>query len=311
MPVSIVVGGQYGDEGKGKVVNFFAQKFKVVASVRVGYADTWHSTVDRAGNIQKFKCLPTSALRSVMINIIPSGAYIDLQMLLTEIEVAQCNNMNLMIDPYAVIIDENNNEFNSLNNLDNTYILKRMQKEKDLIFAKDIEILKIFIKDTKRVMRRILDKRQHILIEGTHGFGTSLLHSTMYPYCDSIETSAASFLSDVGLSPLDVLNIIMVTRVYPINRMSEAGRNSLEIETNVKRKIVDSEIYDEKIVKRAIQVNKPNIIVVNYADYFDYNYHEVAAISDKMRVGIDKISQLIDRKIDYIGTGKSTIIAYN
>ena len=36
MGVSIVIGGQYGSEGKGKVANYFANKFNADVTMRVG-----------------------------------------------------------------------------------------------------------------------------------------------------------------------------------------------------------------------------------------------------------------------------------
>lgn len=42
MEVSIVIGGQYGSEGKGKVANYFASKFNADVTMRVGGTNSWH-----------------------------------------------------------------------------------------------------------------------------------------------------------------------------------------------------------------------------------------------------------------------------
>lgn len=49
MPVSIVVGGQYGSEGKGKVVHHFAKEFKVKAAVKTSGINSGHTFIDEDG----------------------------------------------------------------------------------------------------------------------------------------------------------------------------------------------------------------------------------------------------------------------
>lgn len=43
MGVSIVIGGQYGSEGKGKVANYFANKFNADVTMRVGGTNSGHT----------------------------------------------------------------------------------------------------------------------------------------------------------------------------------------------------------------------------------------------------------------------------
>src|SRR3990172_4914428 len=48
MPVIVVVGGQWGDEGKGRIVDLLAQKAHVVARYSAG-ANAGHTVVNEAG----------------------------------------------------------------------------------------------------------------------------------------------------------------------------------------------------------------------------------------------------------------------
>jgi adenylosuccinate synthase len=50
MPVTVVVGGQFGSEGKGKVAHFFARSQNASVAVRVGGSNSGHTVVDRSGN---------------------------------------------------------------------------------------------------------------------------------------------------------------------------------------------------------------------------------------------------------------------
>src|SRR5262249_55478845 len=61
-----------------------------------------------------------------------------------------------------------------------------------------------------------LDAGKSALIEGTQGFGLSLYHSDYYPRCTSRDTTAAGFLSEVGVSPLLVREVVVVFRTFPI-----------------------------------------------------------------------------------------------
>ena len=66
--------------------------------------------------------------------------------------------------------------------------------------------------------------------------------------------------------------------------------------------------FDPEIVRRAIQVNRPNIIVMNHLDYIDYACHDTERISEAVSEFVHRVSGEIDRDIDYLGTGKAHMI---
>ena len=61
MPVSIVVGGQYGSEGKGKVAHFLAGRPEASVAIRTGGPNSGHTVVED-GRRHVFRCLPTACL---------------------------------------------------------------------------------------------------------------------------------------------------------------------------------------------------------------------------------------------------------
>ena len=79
-------------------------------------------------------------------------------------------------------------------------------------------------------MREHLEAGQRIIIEGTQGFGLSLLHSKYYPFVTSRDTTAAAFVSEAGLSPLDVDDIVLVLRAFPIRVGGNSGPLPNEID---------------------------------------------------------------------------------
>ena len=61
-----------------------------------------------------------------------------------------------------------------------------------------------------------MDSGKKVLVEGTQGSGLSVYHSTFYPKATSRDTNAAGFISEVGLSPRLVSEIVLVFRTFPI-----------------------------------------------------------------------------------------------
>src|SRR5260370_22311400 len=73
-----------------------------------------------------------------------------------------------------------------------------------------------YLTDGSDEVNRDLDYGKKVLIEGTQGFGLSLYHSDHYPKTTSRDTTAAGFLSEVGVSPKLVTEIVVVFRTFPI-----------------------------------------------------------------------------------------------
>lgn len=337
MGVSIIVGGQYGSEGKGKVAYWFAMNHDIAACVRPGGPNSGHTVVTDAGRQFVLRALPTGCIGNPSIlAIIPAGAYINVDILLKEIKLVNRSPENLIIDPNAVVISDDHITYESkielrknvgstLSGTGGALIERISRRSGQNILASHCKWLYPYIGDTVKCMRGLLNEDKNILIEGTQGFGLSLLHSNCYPFCTARDTTAAGFLSETGLSPLDVDNIIMVIRSYPIRVGGHSGplhghlsweeitRSSgslvpIEEYTSVTHTLRRVARFDPILVKQAIQSNKPNIVVMNHADYFDYSMHDMSTISSMQDCMIADIESKIGRHIDYIGNGSNIII---
>jgi adenylosuccinate synthase len=180
--------------------------------------------------------------------------------------------------------------------------IRRITRDKKIKLAKDFEQLKPFITDAKTFLHEQLQKGQDILIEGTQGFGLSLLHSPCYPYTTSKDTTAAGFLSEVGLSPFDVDDIILVIRTFPIRVEGNSGCLKNEISwddinktpelSSVTKKVRRIAEFDSETVKKAITSNRPTKIVLNHLDYIKKNQRGIF---------VEEIQKSIGAKINYIG----------
>ena len=338
MAVSIIIGGQYGSEGKGKVAYYWAKKKKAEAAVRVGGSNSGHTIYDEKGRLYAFRMLPTACMLDEIVSILPAGAYIDISVLLKEIQLAGISQGKLKIDPNAVIIkDEYKVEEQSMNlrktigsTLSGTGIavIERSRRSKDnpVLMAKDIEELKPYLADTKVYTRQLIDAGAHIVIEGTQGYGLSNYHAKDYPYATSRDTTAAFFLAETGISPFDVEHIIMTIRTFPIRVSGNSGPLENEIDwmtvskesgskeyfeekTTVTQKTRRVARFDSNIVKEAIAVNKPDIIVLNHLDYLDYSNKDSMQLTDSQKSFVKDIENKIGRKVDYYGNGEMSIIS--
>src|SRR5687768_4125247 len=106
MPVSIVVGGQYGSEGKGKVSLELARKAteQRVAVVRVGGPNSGHTAYDHFGCKFALRQMPAGAVDRNVDVVFPPGSFIDVDVLQSEIDILDYPRDRIFISPYANII---------------------------------------------------------------------------------------------------------------------------------------------------------------------------------------------------------------
>jgi len=103
----VVIGSQWGDEGKGKIVDWLSEKADVVARFQGGH-NAGHTLV--VNNITyKLKLLPSGIVRKNKISIIGNGVVIDPWALLDEIRQVEklgvkITNKNLFIAENATLI---------------------------------------------------------------------------------------------------------------------------------------------------------------------------------------------------------------
>src|SRR5256886_15743774 len=87
MPATVVVGAQFGDEGKGKIVDYLADRADVVVRFQGG-ANAGH-TVQVGDQLYAFHLLPSGVLRTRSMNVIGNGVVIDPAQLLKESEATR------------------------------------------------------------------------------------------------------------------------------------------------------------------------------------------------------------------------------
>ena len=89
----IVLGAQWGDEGKGKVVDLFAEHFDVVARYQGGH-NAGH-TVYIGPKKFVLKLIPSGILRSGVTAVIGNGVVVDLEALAEEMAMLESTGIDV------------------------------------------------------------------------------------------------------------------------------------------------------------------------------------------------------------------------
>ena len=89
VPCKIVIGGFYGDEGKGKLISYLALKDKPSILVRAGVGPNAGHTVEFQGRIYKLRQLPCGFVSPKTRLLVGSGVLVNPDILLKEIEETQ------------------------------------------------------------------------------------------------------------------------------------------------------------------------------------------------------------------------------
>ena len=114
MKVTVLVGSQWGDEGKGKIVDLLSEKYDIVTRYQGG-ANAGH-TVVIADKQYILHLIPSGILRDNVICVIGNGVVIDPNALLEEIALLEKNNIKVdgrlfisqnahLIMPYHKLLD--------------------------------------------------------------------------------------------------------------------------------------------------------------------------------------------------------------
>jgi len=117
MSVTVIVGSQWGDEGKGKIVDILSERYEIVVRYQGG-ANAGH-TVIIGDNKFVLHLIPSGILRENVICVIGNGVVIDPKALLDEIKQLESVGINIkgrlfisqnahLIMPYHKLLDSIN-----------------------------------------------------------------------------------------------------------------------------------------------------------------------------------------------------------
>ena len=296
MPLTVVVGGQYGSEGKGKLVSRLATAVRgEVGVVRCGGPNAGH-TAEGPSHRLMLRQLPSGAVVSNCKLFMAAGMQVELDLLLDELQRSGADPRMLHVDRGATLVtpgDEDTERAGGLydrigSTLSGTgaAIARKVLRQEEVCLAGDEPKLAPFLADVMAELNVLLDDGGTVIVEGTQGFGLSLHHGD-FPYVTGRDTTAAGFLSEAGLSPRLVTDVIVVLRTYPIRVGGNSGPlrditweevaqrsgypTALAEYTSVTGRLRRVGEFDWALLARAVRVNRPTALALHGLDYIDYN----------------------------------------
>ncbi len=307
--ISIVIDGQAGSCGKGKICGYLAKKDNFSIATNNWSSNAGHTYVENDGRKIVVSHLPMAMVNPITKLCINAGAIITPEILYKEIEEYKdlIGNRKIYIHPRAMIIQEKHREIEKQNiRSGSTFkgcgaaLADKIMRKKDIMLAKDFfsgdnNQFSDFIEIRDTAI--ILNKESKILIEGAQGQDLDINYGLDYPNVTSRMCSAAQLVADAGLSVFNVKDVYMIIRPYPIRISNEtnigekvysgdyAGSKEITWNEVSKRCGYDGNLEEYTTVTKKkrrvfemnwerlrynVMINRPTQLVLNFVQYIDY-----------------------------------------
>ncbi|WP_353642496.1 adenylosuccinate synthetase [Mesorhizobium sp. WSM2239] len=341
--VDVLVGAQFGSEGKGNICAHIADEYDVL--MRVGGPNAGHKV---AYPKYDYVQLPAGTQSNTSAQIlVGAGATLSIKQVSKEIQDLRLTGERLSIDPQAIIIEDTDiqQEEGSLEVIGSTKkgvgvatarkIMGRDSEEywgSRVRLARDIPEFKDFVRCTKTELEKAFAVGKKVLLEGTQGTDLSIHHGS-YPHVTSRETTASGCLADAGIAPTRVRKVIMVMRTYPIRVGGTSGpmmeqiqfdaiaeRSGITVEeikkievgtvSGKQRRIGE---FDWEQARRAAVLNGATDIALTFADYIDIANRKVRRfdqLTSETKAFIEEVERVTNATVSLIAKdfGKDAVI---
>lgn len=319
MGVTVVVGGQYGDEGKGKIISYLALHDKPEVIARGGGGPNAGHSVQYLGKKYSIRLVPSGFLNQESRLAIGAGVLVDADVFLREVE-----NFGLgtrcIIDRRATLITQEMKDLDAASETSKKIGTTKTgmgpaQAARASRTAPTVESeprLKKYLGDVPALVH----SAKNVLVEGSQGFMLSNLYGT-YPYVTSKDVSASTICAEVGVGPRQVKDVIMVIKAYTtrvgagpmpgelsVPDAEKLGMQEYGTVTGRPRRTNPDLIWPE--LRQAAQINSASCIALTK---LDVKFPECAKKRKFEELGPDaaafvsKIEHEVGVKVGLIGTG--------
>jgi len=328
--MTIVVGGQYGGEGKGKVCAYLAATRRYGAVCRLGGPNSSH-TVCRAGRLYRLRQLPVACIvRHPKRVFLGAGALIHVPTLLEELAITSLDPRSLLIDRQAGVISgrhvgrqQRDVRYQRIGStLTGTGYASADRCLRRLRLARETPALRSFLGDVSCELAALLAAGEDVLVEGRQGFRLSNFHGD-YPYCTSQDTTASAALAELGVGPRVGLQIILVVKVFPTRNhggvlpgeMAMADADRLGIVEygggsfgvgDRRRRVGRSDLRE---LQHAVWANTPTEIALTGVDYLDVTTRGARDQEGLPSIVLEYIQQMehvLGVPVRFVSTGPET-----
>ena len=324
MPSTVVIGGFFGDEGKGKIISYLALHDKPSIVVRGGAGPNAGHTIKDGDKIYKVRMLPSGFLNKDAKVMVGPGVVVNPDVLLKEVNDFGVEG-RAFLDFNCGIIEKSHRDADSQGRLkekigstgSGTGPANAERAMRTLKLAKEIEQLKPYLIDVPLEVNSALDRNENVLIEGTQGTHLSLWHGT-YPFVTTKDVTASGICADVGIGPKKVDDVIVVFKAYltrvgtgPMpGELSEEETSQLGWEEfgTVTGRLRRAAEFDFELAKRAVMLSSANQISITKLDVRFPNCAGITSyneLEEDAKSFIKNIEEKLGVKVTLIGTGPS------
>jgi adenylosuccinate synthase len=235
MACTIIVGGFFGDEGKGKIVAHIAHQDHTSIISRGGVGPNAGHTVTVGDKNYGVRMIPSGFVYPGARLCIGSGVLVDPRVFLREVELLDVGD-RIFVDGRCGVIEEEHIARDKASD----HLSKKIGStgtgcgpaNSDRVLrtsrqAKDVPELAPYITDVAAEVNAAIDRDENVLLEGTQGFGISLYYGT-YPFVTSKDTSASQIAADNGVGPTRIDDVVVVFKAYP----TRVGEGPFQTEMN-------------------------------------------------------------------------------
>ncbi len=323
MTCNVIVGGFYGDEGKGKIIAYLSLKDNPQIAVRGGVGANAGHTFVHNNQTYKVRMLPSAVLNPKTQLLIGAGVLITPEVLIDESRKYNAENRTI-IDNHCGIIDESHikrdKENSHLKNTIGTTGTGTGPANSDralriLNLAKNVDGLKKYLGNVSDIVNESIDKSQSVLIEGTQGTFLSLYHGD-YPFVTSKDVTASGICSDVGIGPKKVDDVILVFKAYVTRVGGGPLENEISPDEAAKLGWVEygsvtgrqrrASPFNLELAKKSIKINSATQLAVTKLDVVFpecAGLTEYSKLTSKPRQFIENMEANLGVKVVLIGTG--------
>jgi adenylosuccinate synthase len=213
---TILVGGQYGDEGKGKIISHLALTDDPDVIARGGVGPNAGHEVNYNGKRYPLRLVPCGFVNERSRLLIGAGVFVNPEIFMKELDLINAHK-RCFIDFRAGLItkehierdgaSENSKKIGTTKTGCGPAVSDRVNRVGRTVA--DAPELKPYLTD---VVKEV-NNAENVMVEGTQGFMLSVLYGT-YPFVTSKDTSASTIAADVGLGPTKIDEVIMVIKSY-------------------------------------------------------------------------------------------------
>ncbi|MDH7564317.1 MAG: adenylosuccinate synthetase [Candidatus Bathyarchaeota archaeon] len=326
MPCTVLAGGFWGDEGKGKIVSYLALKDPIHVCVRTGSVNAAH-TIWYKGKRYALHMVPGGFVNEKCRLLLGAGTNVEVKQFLAEVEETNVKS-RIGVDSQASIIEEKHATQDKANSHLREAIgttgrgvgpAQEERARRTAKLAKDITELKPYLADASLEANTAIDANKNVLLEGTQGLQLSLYHGT-YPYVTSRDTSAAAICAEAGVGPARIDEVIVVLKSF----MTRVGSGPLPGEiskeeaqkkgwfetaagTGRERR---SAPFSFELAKRAVMVNGATQIALTKLDCLIPKCQGARTFSelpDEAKQFVSKIEEYLNVPVTLIGTGPEAL----